>query len=141
MSTERPFRPAWTVRAQIRWDPRLDPDAFTVCYADRIEGERRVPFRSYVPGGRVPWLRITAFRRDGRVVWDRAARVDALRELPPAPAPRPARGQLTPLPSAGRRAGCPTRTNAFEYEREPQAASTRTSTSYRSSTGMVCWPS
>jgi len=90
MSDRKPFRPAWTVYDQIRWDPRLDPDEFRLGYIDRGGGAATtlaVPFADFVPGGRIPWGRVQRFWRGGELVWDREARVDALLALPPmAPA-------------------------------------------------------
>ena len=100
MSAESSFRPAWVVHAQIRWDPRLDPDDFDVCTRDRLAGMVRVAFSDFVPGGRIPWSRVEAFLQSGQAVWSRTQRHDALRDLPRVVPPSMALASdvLEPLP-------------------------------------------
>ncbi|KAM7060035.1 leukocyte receptor cluster member 9 [Molossus nigricans] len=81
-----PLRTAAAVIQRIRWDPSLDPDDFSVGYADRFLGVVEEPFGAFCwdqplaalgPGLlAVPQHRIRYFRFRGRVVWDRASRTD-----------------------------------------------------------------
>lgn len=81
-----PLRTAAAVIQRIRWDPRLDPADFSVGYADRFLGVREEPFSAFCwdqplaalgPGVlAVPQHRVRFFRFRGRVVWDRASRMD-----------------------------------------------------------------
>lgn len=81
-----PLRTAAAVIQRIRWDPRLDPADFAVGYADRFLGVREEPFAAFCwdeplaalgPGVlAVPQHRVRYFRFRGRVVWDRASRLD-----------------------------------------------------------------
>lgn len=81
-----PMRTAAAVIQRIRWDPRLDPADFSVGYADRFLGVCEEPFSAFCwdeplaalgPGVlAVPQHRVRYFRFRGRVVWDRASRVD-----------------------------------------------------------------
>jgi uncharacterized protein (UPF0248 family) len=75
------MRTAKEVYDSIRWDPRLDPRAFTIRYEDRVMGLILVPFDAFTPGGDVPWHRVRAFCRGELVVWDRVARIDRLATL------------------------------------------------------------
>lgn len=81
-----PLRTAAAVIQRIRWDPRLDPADFSVGYADRFLGVCEEPFSAFCwdeplaalgPGVlAVPQHRVRYFRFRGRVVWDRASRMD-----------------------------------------------------------------
>lgn len=83
------LRPSREVYDQIRWDPRLDPAAFTIGYDTRDAGTEEIPLPSFDPEGEIPWHRIHYIRRGPTHVWDRRRRVDLL-----------ARQRRDPLPSA-----------------------------------------
>lgn len=61
---------------RIRWDPRLDPRAYTIGYDAHAHGMKEVPLLSFVPGGDIPWHRVWYVRARGRIVWDRRTRYD-----------------------------------------------------------------
>ncbi|XP_043540533.1 leukocyte receptor cluster member 9 isoform X7 [Chiloscyllium plagiosum] len=80
-----PMRTAGMVISRIRWDPELRPADFTVGYHDRFLGTVEQPFELFTWGELVeaelgalaiPQHRIQYFKHRGRVVWDRAARLD-----------------------------------------------------------------
>ncbi|XP_060712992.1 leukocyte receptor cluster member 9 [Hemiscyllium ocellatum] len=80
-----PMRTAGMVISRIRWDPELRPADFTVGYHDRFLGTVEQPFELFTWGElaeaelgalAIPQHRIQYFKHRGRLVWDRAARLD-----------------------------------------------------------------
>ncbi|XP_072423628.1 leukocyte receptor cluster member 9 [Chiloscyllium punctatum] len=80
-----PMRTAGMVISRIRWDPELRPADFAVGYHDRFLGTVEQPFELFTWGElaeaelgalAIPQHRIQYFKHRGRVVWDRAARLD-----------------------------------------------------------------
>lgn len=61
---------------RIRWDPQLDPGAYTIGYDAHAQGIKEVPYLSFVPDGDIPWHRVWYFRAGDRIVWDRRTRYD-----------------------------------------------------------------
>ena len=70
------LRPAHDVYHRLRWDPAIDETTADVVVLDRTRGRVSVPFVAFDPRGEIPWSRVVAFLLDGRLVWDRDARVD-----------------------------------------------------------------
>lgn len=81
------LRTSREVYDQIRWDPRLDAEAFVIGYDTRDEGIQEVSFPMFDPEGEIPWHRIQYIRRGGATLWDRRARVDLLAGERRAPRP------------------------------------------------------
>jgi uncharacterized protein (UPF0248 family) len=81
-------QPIHQLLSRIRWDPRFGAGRFAIGYYDRVErailivplgelhfppGQRRV-FELYDPDGalhRIPFHRVRAVYRDGRLIWRR----------------------------------------------------------------------
>ncbi|XP_067408173.1 leukocyte receptor cluster member 9 [Emydura macquarii macquarii] len=84
-SKKPPMKTAGDVVSRILWDPQLPPDAFTVGYLDRFLGVLEEPFAAFSwedlasagPGVlAVPQHRIQYLKYRGRLVWDKASRLD-----------------------------------------------------------------
>uniref|UniRef100_A0A8C8SR33 Leukocyte receptor cluster member 9 n=1 Tax=Pelusios castaneus TaxID=367368 RepID=A0A8C8SR33_9SAUR len=84
-SKKPPMKTAGDVISRILWDPQLAPGAFTVGYLDRFLGVLEDAFTAFSwedlasagPGVlAVPQHRIQYFKYRGRLVWDKASRLD-----------------------------------------------------------------
>jgi poly(A) polymerase len=84
---------------QLRWDPRLAGRPFLLHVEDRAVGFKEIPFRSFVPGGEIPWHRVARVSLDGRTLWCRTERIDRLDELATS-TPAPPGADPEPLPPA-----------------------------------------
>jgi poly(A) polymerase len=77
---------SWEIYNQIMWNPRLNAQAFTVGFADRMakSGIREKPLLEWAGESDIPWHRIRYYRCGGVVVWDRGRRLDlfAAKQLP-----------------------------------------------------------
>lgn len=71
------LRTSTDVFNRILWDKDLKPEEFTITYKDRFDGMMEVPFLEF-PTEDVPFHRIWLFKKNGQVVWDRAARIDCV---------------------------------------------------------------
>ncbi|KAJ9454722.1 hypothetical protein DIPPA_01689 [Diplonema papillatum] len=74
------------VYKKVQWHPNVDADLVEVGYLDRFQGLMWTPLKKWRHGGSsdfdsIPWHRVTAYRSDGVVFWDRDNRVDRLDEL------------------------------------------------------------
>ncbi len=65
---------------RILWDSRLDREAFTIGYVDRLapHGIRETPLSDWNPEGDIPWHRIRYILCGNEVVWDREQGIDRL---------------------------------------------------------------
>ncbi|KAK2771644.1 hypothetical protein FQN53_004958 [Emmonsiellopsis sp. PD_33] len=78
------LRPASDILSRLRWDPSHDSAEYVVGYEDRFLGAREIPLDRWKSEQTdeefIPQHRILYFKRkgDGRVVWDRERRVDAV---------------------------------------------------------------
>ncbi|KAG6925891.1 leukocyte receptor cluster (LRC) member 9 [Chelydra serpentina] len=84
-SKKPPMKTAGDVISRILWDPQLPPGAFTVGHLDRFSGVREDAFTAFswedlASVGpdvlAIPQHRIQYFKYRGRVVWDKASRLD-----------------------------------------------------------------
>lgn len=77
---------SWEIYNQIMWNPRLNAQAFTVGFADRMSksGIREKSLLEWAGESDIPWHRIRYYRCGGVVVWDRGKRLDlfADKQLP-----------------------------------------------------------
>lgn len=69
---------SWEIYNQIVWNPKLNAQAFTVGFADRMSksGIREKPLLEWASESDIPWHRIRYYRCGGTVVWDRGKRLD-----------------------------------------------------------------
>ncbi|XP_059498236.1 leukocyte receptor cluster member 9 [Stegostoma tigrinum] len=84
-SKKAPMRTASAVISRLQWDPELCPADFVVGYVDRFCGLVEQPFEAFTwgeladaePGAlAIPQHRIRYFKHRGRLVWDKATRLD-----------------------------------------------------------------
>ncbi|MCA9706975.1 MAG: DUF504 domain-containing protein, partial [Myxococcales bacterium] len=72
------LRTSREVYDRIRWDPTLDPHAFTIGYEERFAGRRERAFAEFPTDGEIPWHRVWYFRVGALRVWCRDEREDLL---------------------------------------------------------------
>ncbi|EAY30785.1 poly(A) polymerase [Microscilla marina] len=73
---------SWEIYNQIMWNPKLNAQAFTVGFADRMakSGIREKPLLEWANESDIPWHRIRYYRCGELVVWDRGRRLDLFAE-------------------------------------------------------------
>ncbi len=70
------LRPAQDIYHRLRWGGDVALADVEIEIRDRRDVDQRIPFADFDPEGPIPFSRILAFRLGGRVIWDRARRID-----------------------------------------------------------------